>query len=311
MKTQHKVGLFILAGLGAIALLGLLIHGSNVAVLNPQGSIAAAQRDLMVIVTLMMLIIVIPVFVMTFYFAFAYRATNKGAEYKPTWDHSRLAETLWWGIPFLLIAVLSVIIWISSHQLDPYKPLQSDKKPVTVQVVALQWKWLFIYPEQNVATVNRLYLPEGTPINFEITADAPMNSFWIPQLGGQVYAMTGMTTKLHLMANNRGSFEGLSANLSGEGFADMKFMTHVVSESEFTDWVERAKGEPRSLSSSEYASLSKPAVAKEPITYSSSEAGLRDTIIHKYKAPKEHTNEQKDHVTIDQKKSSSDSAHAH
>lgn len=311
MKTKHKIALLGLLVIGGVSLIALLIRGSTVAVLSPGGSIAAQQRDLMIIVTLMMLLIVIPVFVMTFMFAWKYRASNTSAEYKPTWDHSRIAETVWWGIPLLLISVLSVIIWISSHHLDPYRPLASDKKPITIQVVALQWKWLFIYPEQNIATVNYVQFPESTPVNFELTADAPMNSFWIPQLGGQVYAMTGMNTKLHLIANKQGTFNGASANLSGDGFADMKFTAKAVSQAEFDQWVRSVKQQPNQLTLDRYNNLAEPSVPKDTSTFSASHTGLYDTIISKYTMPESGAHDKPITSVKEQTKAHGSSDHGH
>ena len=182
----------------------------------------------MIFAALLSLVVVIPVFAMTIYIVWRYRESNQKAKYSPDWDHNSKVETIWWLIPTLLIVVLSVVTWNSSHSLDPFKPIKSSVKPLRVQVIALQWKWLFIYPEQGVASTNILELPVDRPINFEVTADAPMNSFWIPQLGGQIYAMAGMSTQLHLMASEAGTYAGASANLSGKGFAKMKFDTKAV-----------------------------------------------------------------------------------
>ncbi len=229
----------VLGLLVAVATLAIvwLASGNHFAVLDAKGSIAAQQRDLMLIATGLMLLIVVPVFALTIHIAWTYRAGNDKAEYRPDWDSNRKLEAIWWGFPALIILGLSVIIWNSSHSLDPYRPIASDTRPLKVQVVALQWKWLFIYPEQDIASVNYLRLPEDVPVSFELTADAPMNSFWIPQLGGQVYAMSGMATRLHLIANEQGTFQGSSANLSGEGFAAMRFVTEATSTGEFNDWV--------------------------------------------------------------------------
>ena len=209
------IGLLIL---GAIAGVALLLHGHTIDVLVPKGTIAKKELDLLVTATLLMLIVVIPVFVLTFTIAWKYRASNTKAKYTPDWDHNRAIETVWWAIPFVLILILSVITWQSSHELDPFKPLASSKQPITIQVVALQWKWLFIYPEQHIATVNYVQFPVDTPVNFVITSDAPMNSFWIPQLGGQIYAMAGMSTQLHLMATDPGSYNGSSVTPQRTGF---------------------------------------------------------------------------------------------
>lgn len=270
----------LIAGVSAAAY--VFFSSNTVAVLEPQGDIAMQQRDLIYIVTILMLIVVIPVFILTFLFAWRYRASNKTATYKPDWDSNKLYELLWWGIPLIIIAVISTIIWISSHRLDPYRPLDSSKPALEVQVVALEWKWLFVYPDQQIASVNFLQIPEDTPINFRITADAPMNSFWIPQLGGQVYAMAGMETKLHLIANSPGDYRGSSANLSGEGFAGMKFTVRATSQSEFERWVSGVKKNSGSLTFGKYKSLAEPSQNVPIVTYGKVDHDLYATIIMKY-----------------------------
>lgn len=268
-----------------VALAVTYFHGRMIAVLDPKGIIAEQQRDLIVVATLLMLIVVIPVFILTFTFVWQYREKNRGARYQPEWDHSAPLEIAWWGIPLAIIAILSVIIWQSSHALDPYQPLQSDVEPVEVQVVALEWKWLFIYPEHDIATVNYLAIPEDTPINFSITADAPMNSFWIPSLGGQVYAMAGMQTRLHLMADEPGEYQGSSANLSGKGFAGMKFVTHAMTEEEFSNWKTAVSSNGATLDKSEYRQLSAPSQDVAPRFYGGHDPELYATIIMKYMSP--------------------------
>lgn len=288
MGKLAKIALFFLVFVGVISLLAIFVHGTNVAVLSPKGAIATQQRDLMVVVVLLMLIVVIPVFVMAFSFAWKYRASNTASRYTPNWDHDTKLETLWWGVPLAIIAVLSAIIYVSSHNLDPYKPLSSDKKPLTVQVVALQWKWLFIYPEQKIASLNYVQFPESTPVNFVITGDAPMNSFWIPQLGGQVYAMTGMTTKLHLISNETGSYQGSSANLSGEGFADMRFIAESTSQADFDDWVQSVQNSSLVLDMETYDQLSQPSKKDPRAFYVLNKHNLYDTIVMKYMVPMTH-----------------------
>lgn len=289
MRKIYTLILPIVLLIGAVITAAIFLHDLPIAVLNPKGAIAAEQRELMIIATLLMLVVVIPVFILTFMIAWKYRAGNTKAKYTPNWDHSKLLESLWWGIPFLIIAVLSVIIWFSTHKLDPYKPLQSVKDPVTVQVVALQWKWLFLYPEHGIATVNYVQFPEDTPINFELTADAPMNSFWIPQLGGQVYAMAGMTTKLHLITDETGEFRGSSANLSGEGFSGMKFIAEATTEADFNTWVSAAQRSKDELNLDAYVKLTQPTKSHPKTLYSMSSHGLYDTIIMKYMAPEHHS----------------------
>lgn len=286
MSKKLKLSLLILFALGVIGASAVyLLQGQDIAVLNPRGEIAQKQFHLLVFTSALSLLIIIPVFALTAYIVWKYRASNAKATYHPDWDSSKAIEGLWWGLPLLLIVILAVVTWKSSHELDPYKALASDKKPVTVQVIALQWKWLFIYPEQDIATVNYLQIPEDTPINFDITADAPMNSFWIPNLGGQVYAMAGMQTKLHLMADKPGDYPGSSANISGDGFAGMKFITRATSEAEFTKWVGSVKTSSKFLDQHSYQELAKPSKNNPPDYYSSSEKGLFGGVMMKYMMP--------------------------
>ncbi len=247
-----------------------------------QGTIADQQRSLMIIATLLMLIVVIPVFVLTFWIAWRYRATNKHAQHSPDWDHNNKLEAIWWGLPCVIIAILAVITWTSSHSLDPYRPLETSKEPVKIQVVALEWKWLFIYPQEKIATVNYVQFPENTPVNFEITADAPMNSFWIPSLGGQIYAMSGMTTKLHLLADKVGSYNGSSANLSGKGFSGMKFVAESVTDTDYMNWVQDVKHKSGQLDSAAYEKLARPTENVPRGSYNLTQSDLYDTIINKY-----------------------------
>ena len=214
MGIRSKLVIFILILVDIIILSWILLHNNNIAVLNPAGIIAEKEKNLIVIVTLLMFIVVIPVFALTIFIAYTYRESNTKATYSPDWDHNRILELLWWGIPCAIIFVLSIFAWQSSHDLDPYKPLNSNTSPITIDVIALDWKWLFIYPQQHIATVNLIEIPLNTPINFIITSDTVMNSFWIPNLGGQIYAMPGMSTQLHLMSDKTGSFYGSPAILA-------------------------------------------------------------------------------------------------
>jgi cytochrome o ubiquinol oxidase subunit 2 len=298
MNKKIKIVLLFVGVVGVIGIFAVLLNGHNIPVLNPKGTIADKQRDLIVFTTLLGLLVVAPVFVMLFTIAWKYRATNTKATYSPDWDHSRLYETIWWGIPCLIILVLGVVTWNATRDLDPYKPLASNVKPINIQVVALQWKWLFIYPDQGIATVNQIRFPEDTPINFEITADAPMNSFWIPSLGGQVYAMSGMSTKLHLMADQQGDYKGSSANISGEGFAGMKFTATATSTDAFNKWVNTTK-KSTALDGSEYDKLAKPSKDVVPVVYALGQPDLYDTIVMKYMAPSTDGSTEMDHETMD------------
>lgn len=285
MKKTIKILVAIIALVAVVAASMWFFQNSTIAVLEPKGLIAREQSKLLIAATLIMLIIVIPVFVLTFGIAWKYREGNKKAAYRPEWDGNSKLEAAWWGIPFALIAVLSVMIWTSSHALDPYKSIESDKKPLTVQVVALQWKWLFLYPEENIATVNYLHIPKDRPISLYNSADAPMSSLWIPQLGGQIYAMNGMTSRLHLLADETGSYYGASANINGKGFAGMNFEAKVSEEAEFEAWLASVKRAPDFLSLEAYQELAEPSEDVEPILYGGFEDGLFDTVRMKYMMP--------------------------
>ena len=273
--------------LGLVAFLFVYITTHNMGVFNPKGIIAIAEMNLIVTTTLLMLIVVIPVFILLAVFSWRYRASNTKAKYTPDWHSNKILETIWWTIPIIIIAIIARMTWISSHELDPFKPIASIVPPITIQVVALEWKWLFIYPEQNIATVNFVQFPEDTPINFRITGDAPMNSFWIPQLAGQIYAMAGMDTMLHVMANEPGEYMGVSANYSGFGFSGMKFTARASSRDEFDKWVQGVKQSPDALSLPEYNKLAEKSRNNAVARYSSAETGLYDKIIMKFMMPAE------------------------
>jgi cytochrome o ubiquinol oxidase subunit II len=288
MNKKLKLPLFILLCLGVVALAAVYISTLHIDILSPQGVIAHKQRNLIAFAAALSLIVVVPVFCMTFWFSWKYNVKNrsrKKAAYRPDWDNSRVAETVWWLVPAILILILSVVTYRSAHDLDPYKPISTNTKPLTVQVVALEWKWLFIYPDRNIATVNYLEIPEDTPVNFQLTSDAPMNSFWIPRLGGQVFAMSGMSTQLHLMADHTGDYTGGSANLSGEGFAGMKFTTHVSTPSDFGKWVQGVQGSAPKLTNDLYSHIVKPSKDNPPEYYGDVQSGLYDTIVMKYMMP--------------------------
>jgi cytochrome o ubiquinol oxidase subunit 2 len=289
-KQKITSGVIIVVVLGILAGAVVFFRSFNVAVLNPQGIIASQERGLIVFTVLLSLIVVIPVFVLLGVFAWKYRENNpKETTYTPNWDGNRTLETVWWGIPCAIILVLCVVTWQTSHQLDPYRALDSTVKPLRVQVVSLQWKWLFIYPDQHVASVNLLEIPEKTPINFQITSDAPMNSFWVPSLGSQVYAMSGMSTQLHLMADGTGDYRGSSANISGSGFADMAFTAHSASSSDFAAWVSKArKAQP--LSTDSYTALAKPSTLAQPKQFALQDRTLYSFILNKYMEPAANTN---------------------
>ncbi|KWR89839.1 ubiquinol oxidase subunit II [Cupriavidus sp. IDO] len=260
----------------------LLLAGCNLTLLDPKGQVGVDIKGIILIATWLMLLVVVPVIVLTLVFAWKYRATNTSARYEPDWSHSTAIEIVVWLIPCLIIVALGIITWKSSHDLDPYKPLESKTKPITVEAVAMNWKWLFIYPELKIATVNQIAFPVNTPVNFKITSDSIMNSFFIPQLGSQVYAMAGMETKLHLIANEAGTFDGMSANYSGGGFSGMKFTATAMSNFDFDQWVAKVRASSNALGADGYRKLAEPS-EKEPVTYYGKvEDELFHGILHKY-----------------------------
>ena len=261
-----------LSALLMLAALGLL-SGCGMVVMKPSGDVAMQQRDLILISTGLMLIIIIPVICLTLFFAYKYRASNKEASYEPDWDHSTGLELIIWSAPLLIIIALGAITWISTHTLDPYRPLDriaenravpTGTQPLEVEVVALDWKWLFIYPEQGIATVNELAAPVDRPITFRISASSVMNSFFVPALAGQIYAMPGMETKLHAVINQPGVFDGFSANYSGAGFSHMRFKFHGLSNADFDKWVQTAKDGGGTLDRPGYLELERPS-EREPV----------------------------------------------
>ena len=266
----------------------VLLSGCNMEVLTPKGDVGAHEKSLILIALGLMAIVAIPVIAMTLWFPWRYRSGNKKATYAPNWSHSTRIELVVWSIPAIIIVILATITWISTHVLDPYRPLESDAKPVTVQVVSMDWKWLFVYPEYGVASVNELAFPVDRPVNFQITSDSVMNAFFIPQLGSQIYAMAGMETKLHLIAREPGSYEGLSTNFSGEGFSDMHFKAIATSEDGFKDWIAKAKATPVRLDGESYKALATPS-QKVPVSYYGQVAtGLFASVVDKHMGDMSH-----------------------
>jgi len=251
--------------------------------LDPAGPITFKERELFFNSLALMMIVLIPVVIMSIAFIIRYRASHKTSEYRPNWSHSYFLEALWWGVPCAIIFILGVITWIETHKLDPYRKLEVSGPPLVVQAISLPWKWLFIYPEQNIATINFLELPVGRQIMFEITSDnEPMSALFIPQLGSQIYSMAAMRTELHVLATREGTFEGMNAMFNGDGFSDMHFQVKVVSEAEMQQWVNSAKTGHAALTAANYEKLTKPTQA-EPVQYFSSvEKDLFKSVIQKY-----------------------------
>jgi cytochrome o ubiquinol oxidase subunit 2 len=246
--------------------------------LDPQGPIAAAERLLLINSTAIMLVVVIPVIVATLAFAWWYRAANTRATRSLDESYEGRVEFVIWSIPALTVILLGGVIWIGSHQLDPRTPIPAKADPLRVDVVSLDWKWLFIYPDQGVASVNQLVIPAGTPVEFRLTSATVMNSFFVPQLGSQIYTMGGMITHLHLLADNPGEYPGFSAMFSGDGFSDMRFIAKAVSASDFNAWLEQARGTGSALDDAGYAELAKPSKAVPPTTYRSVDPKLFERI---------------------------------
>ena len=270
------------------------LAGCETVVMKPSGDIASQQANLIVVSTLLMLIVIVPVIFLTILFAWRYRKNNKTATYSPNWDHSTMLELVIWGGPLLVIIALGLITWISTHTLDPYRPLSridatrpmpAGTKPLTVEVVALDWKWLFIYPELGIATVNDLAAPIDVPIRFKITASNVMNSFFIPALAGQIYAMPGMETSLHAVINKPGTYDGFSAQYSGAGFSDMRFKFHGMSADDFARWVQRTKANPAALNKTDYTKLVEPTTKEPARFYGSVDSDLFHAIVNRCVAP--------------------------
>lgn len=283
--NQALFSMLIFSGLMLIAILimqplQILHFGEKIAVLFPKGLIAYEERNLLFIVQGLMLIVILPVYILTFIFSWIYRADNPNGKYDPDLvDHVGL-ECLWWGIPFIMVLIISALTWVKTHELDPYKPIESKNREMTIQVVALQWKWLFIYPEEKIASLNFLQIPKETPIRFEISADAPMNSFWIPHLGGQIYAMPGMSTLLHLVADETGDFRGSSANISGKGFSKMHFVTRASTKDDYDTFVQNAKKSNKFLDKKEYERIRKPSEDNPVELFNLKDDHLFESIMH-------------------------------
>ena len=273
----------------ALLPLAATLGGCNFIVLAPAGDIAAQQRDLVIISTVLMLLIVVPVMALTVLFAWRYRQSNESARYEPEWDHSTKLELVIWSAPLLIIVCLGALTWMGTHLLDPYRslgriasdrPVDQAKAPLEVDVVALDWKWLFIYPDYGIATVNELAAPVDRPIDFRITASTVMNSLYIPALAGQIYAMPGMETKLHAVVNHAGTYKGFSANYSGAGFSGMNFAFHGLDDKGFDDWIAKAKTAGGTLGRSEYLKLERPSQNEPVRRYASVDGDLYRVILN-------------------------------
>ena len=267
-----------------------LLSGCNFVVLDPSGDVAARQRDLLVVSTGLMLLIIIPVMALTVAFAWRYRSRNQAARYEPDWEHSTKLELVIWAAPLLIIICLGALTWLGTHLLDPYRSLDriapghsavaANQTPLNVEVVALDWKWLFIYPDYGIATVNDLAAPVNRPINFKITSASVMNAFYVPALAGQIYAMAGMETKLHAVINRPGTYVGFSSNYSGAGFSGMHFTFQGLSTADFDQWVAKAKASGAALDRQAYLQLERPSQNVPVMRYASVDPSLYGAILN-------------------------------
>ena len=263
------------AGLGA----ALLLAGCQPAVLDPQGFVGASERTILIDSLIIMLAIVVPTIVATFAFGWWFRADNSRAKYLPNWAFSEQLELVVWGVPLLTIMLLGGVTWVASHELDPAVPIASNNKPIQIQGVSLDWKWLFIYPDQHVATVNQLIVPANTPVHFALTSASVMNTFFVPQLGSMIYTMNGMATQLNLIADKPGTFYGMSAHYSGDGFSDMNFQVHAVPAAQFADWVNTTRGAGPVLDGAAYAQLEKQSQHVAPYTFRDVDPAIFDKVV--------------------------------
>ncbi len=273
MKRLLKVML-----LGSLLTLG----ACDWALFDPKGPVAAQQSELIIWSALIMLLVVVPVIIMSIWFPIQFRASNEKSDYQPNWEHSNLIELVVWSIPLAIIIVLGTITYKTSHSMDPRTPLESDRDTMVVQVVAMDWKWLFIYPEYEIATVNEMAMPVDTPVEFLVTSDTVMNSFFIPQLGTQIYAMSGMENRVHLMASEEGIYPGMSANYSGFGFSGMKFNAIATDDAGFAAWVESVKQSPNVLTDERFKQLQEKTRDVKPMHFSSVNPLLFSNIIEHY-----------------------------
>ena len=264
----------------AVVLIGVAtLGGCTDGILDPQGPIALVERQILLNSLGIMLAIVIPVILAILGVAFWFRASNERARYRPDFTYSGRLEMLVWSIPAMTVFLVGGVAWVGAHDVSPRKPIVSTVKPLRVQVASLDWKWLFIYPDQGVASVNRLIIPVGTPVSLELTSSGVMNSFFVPQLGSQIYTMAGMMTRLHLQADHAGTYRGFSAQFSGEGFSDMHFDADAVTDDEFTQWLDTARSAGPELDAKAYADLVKPSAAVNPFTYRAVAPGLFNSIM--------------------------------
>lgn len=284
---MQKIKGFLLSAWTCLCALPLLDGCSQLTLLNPKGPIGAAERLVIFLAIGLMLIVVIPVAIMNIWFPWRYRASRSGDAYAPKWSSSLKLEVVVWLVPTLIVTVLGILVWDTTHRLDPYKPLDTGVAPVRIEAVSLDWKWLFIYPDLNIATVNKLVFPAKVPLRFRLTSASVMTSFFIPQLGSQIYAMGGMQTQLNLLADEPGTYAGQNQQYSGEGYAGMRFDAVATSQEAFEAWVAQARHAPASLDLARYEQLEVPSEDEPVMLFSGVKPGLFDTILVKHGMPME------------------------
>ncbi|RJS91671.1 ubiquinol oxidase subunit II [Salinisphaera sp. Q1T1-3] len=276
------------AGVATIALL-LLVSGcslSSLSTMNPVGPIGETERDVTIYTILLLLFVLIPIVAGTVFIAWHYRSTSSNSAYTPDWDHSWLVEVFCWGGPIVILIILAVITWISTHDLDPYKAIESDKPPLEIEAVATDWKWLFIYPDEHVASVNEFAFPVDTPLEIHLTSNSVMNAFMVQRMGTQIFAMSGMQTKLHLMSHEKGDFDGGNYQYNGEGFAKMRFVAKAMSESDYQQWIAKVRQQGSSLDLATFQKFAEPSVVENAVYFAPVSEGLFGDIIGQFHAPK-------------------------
>lgn len=284
MKKKLLIGLLLVV-IGVVGI-ALALASENSLVVHPKGSIAKSELELIIINIVLMLLIIVPTYLLLFWVVWKYCIKQEGIKYDPDHSYGALGELAMWGLPTLIVVVMAIVTWEATHRLNPYKPLESDVAPLKVQVVALDWKWLFIYPEEGIATLNYLQIPSKRPIHLNLAADgSPMNSFWVPQLSGQIYAMTGMNTQLHLIADDHGDYTGRAVEINGMGYSDMVFKVKSTSQEEFDEWVQEVKNSPLHLTKEAYNKLVPPAIDRSKTLFSEVDSDLYQKIIDKYMYP--------------------------
>ena len=279
MKIK-KYSIFV--GLLSLSTVTLLSGCSTIILFDPKGPVGESERFVIITAAVLMAIVVVPVFIMALWIPRKYRASNTEATYMPKWSHSVKIELFMWGGPIVIVTLLAILAWTRTHALDPYKPIPAAAEPLTIEAVCLDWKWLFIYPDQNIATVNQITFPVKVPLSFKITSDTVMGSFFIPQLGSQIYAMAGMQTRLHLLADKQGTYTGHNQQLTGRGYAGMYFQANAVSPEEFQAWVQTIRQSKELLDLNRYEQLARPSVGHPVIYFSAVKPDLFVYILRKY-----------------------------